>query len=45
MEMLEKTKLSVSDIGYDVGYENLSYFHRIFKKKYGVSPKEYRVQY
>lgn len=24
--LLEKTKLSVSDIGYDVGYENLSYF-------------------
>ena len=43
--LLEKTKLSVSDIGYDVGYENLSYFHRIFKKRYGVSPKEYRTQY
>lgn len=39
----ERTKLSVSDIGLDIGYENLSYFHRIFKKRYGVSPKEYRM--
>ena len=27
----------------DVGYENLSYFHRIFKTRFGMSPREYRV--
>ncbi|MDO5518713.1 MAG: AraC family transcriptional regulator [Clostridium sp.] len=25
-----------------VGYENLTYFYKIFKGKYGYTPKEYR---
>jgi len=41
--LLNNTKIPVSDIGYAVGYDNLSYFYRIFKNKYGVSPKQYRV--
>lgn len=40
--LLNNTKLTVADIGLTVGYDNLSYFHRIFKEKYGVSPKQYR---
>ncbi|MDD7738513.1 MAG: AraC family transcriptional regulator [Fusicatenibacter sp.] len=40
--LLEHTKLSVADIGERVGYENLSYFHRIFKERFGISPKQYR---
>ncbi len=40
--LLRTTKLSIADIGNMVGYDNLSYFHRIFKEKYGVSPKTYR---
>lgn len=40
--LLATTRLSVADIGLAVGYDNLSYFHRIFRDKYGVSPKEYR---
>lgn len=40
--LLSSTKLSVSDIGLAVGYDNISYFHRIFRDKYGVSPKDYR---
>lgn len=39
---LETTDLSVAEIGQRVGYENLSYFHRIFRTRYGVSPAEYR---
>lgn len=41
--LLKTTDMSVSDIGNAVGYDNLSYFHRIFKAKYLVSPKKYRV--
>lgn len=41
--LLNNTKLTVADIGLSVGYDNLSYFHRIFREKYGVSPKQYRV--
>lgn len=40
--LLTNTNLPVHDIGHTVGYENLSYFHRIFKDKYGISPRQYR---
>ncbi|MCR5754253.1 MAG: AraC family transcriptional regulator [Acetatifactor sp.] len=40
--LLTYTSMSVADIGTAVGYENLSYFHRIFRSKYGMSPKKYR---
>jgi AraC-like DNA-binding protein len=40
--LLTTTKLTVADISYAVGYDNLSYFHRIFKKRFHASPKEYR---
>lgn len=41
-ELLSKTSLSISDIINAVGYDNTSYFYRIFRNKFGISPKEYR---
>lgn len=35
---------SVSSIIENVGYSNSTYFFRIFKERFGVSPKEYRKQ-
>ena len=40
--LLKTTGIKVSDVGQSVGYENLSYFHRIFKARFGVSPFQYR---
>ena len=40
--MLENSDTRVEEIGRLVGYENLSYFHRIFRERYGCSPKHYR---
>lgn len=40
--LLGDSKLSVEEIIHAVGYENQSYFHREFKKKYGCSPGRYR---
>jgi len=40
--LLRSTDMPVSDVGNAVGYDNLSYFHRIFKAQYGLSPKKYR---
>ncbi len=40
--LLVDTDRSVADIIVAVGYENTSYFHRIFKEKYGISPAAYR---
>ena len=39
---LKHTSLHVDEIGEAVGYSNLSYFHRIFQEKYGLTPKKYR---
>ena len=41
--LLTNTRQKVSDIALSVGYENISYFHRIFAKRFGCSPKKYRV--
>ena len=40
--LLRNTDRNVSDIAVAVGYENVSYFHRIFAEAYGKSPKHYR---
>ena len=40
--LLEHTRQRVSDIALAVGYENVSYFHRLFQKRFGLSPKKYR---
>ena len=36
------TELAVEDIIAAVGYDNNSYFHRIFKERYSMTPKKYR---
>ena len=38
----KNTSLSVGDIIRSVGYENESYFHREFKKRYGTTPLSLR---
>jgi len=43
LELLRTTEKSVNDIMSKVGYGNQSYFFRMFKKQYGVTPKEYRL--
>lgn len=40
--LLKTTRISIGNIIYMVGYENTSYFYRIFTEKYGMSPKTYR---
>lgn len=32
----------VEEIIQEIGYENSSYFHRLFKERYGLTPKQYR---
>ena len=44
VELLTHTKLTVSDIIVAVGYDNTSYFHRVFKEKYQMTPRQFRVQ-
>jgi AraC-like DNA-binding protein len=42
--MLVAGGLSISEIAYQLGFENPPYFSRLFKKVVGVSPKEYTNQ-
>ena len=35
---------SVSEIAYALGFENLSYFSRLFKKEVGISPNTFKKQ-
>lgn len=32
----------ISDVASDHGFDNESYFFRLFKKKYGITPLKYR---
>ena len=40
--LLRNTGRRVDAIALSVGYENISYFHRLFAARFGCSPKKYR---
>jgi NAD(P)H-dependent FMN reductase/AraC-like DNA-binding protein len=42
--LLADTEESVTSICFSVGYRDLSHFERIFKKRFGVCPSEYRAR-
>lgn len=39
---LQNTEESVTQIALKCGFENLSYFNRLFRRKFGVTPGQYR---
>lgn len=41
--LLRNTGRNVDEIANAVGYENLSYFHRLFSARFGQSPRQYRL--
>ena len=41
-ELLSDTKTPISQVASEVGYDNYSYFTKIFKEKTGYSPGDYR---
>lgn len=43
--MLLDTQESIANISFNCGYNNLSNFNRIFKRKKGCSPSEFRDKY
>ena len=40
--LLLTTSCQITEVASRVGISNLSYFNRIFKKKFAMTPKEYR---
>lgn len=43
--LLVSSDSSILDIASEVGFENLSYFNRTFKKRFEMTPREYRKKY
>ena len=43
-EYLVKTAKTIGEISDMVGYEDEKYFSKVFKKRMGMSPAEYRKQ-
>ena len=41
-QFLDNTDYSISEIVYEVGFTNPSYFTKRFKQQFGVSPKDYK---
>lgn len=44
-ELLRKNVLTVSEVCYQSGFNNRSYFYREFKKVYNLTPKNYQLKY
>ncbi|WP_239255690.1 AraC family transcriptional regulator [Listeria ilorinensis] len=44
-EFLVNTNVPIEQIALKVGYENPSYFYKVFRRNLGLSPAEYREQY
>ena len=43
--LLESTDATINDIAYHIGYNNLTFFYKLFKKQVGMTPLEYRTKY
>ncbi|MBQ8587903.1 MAG: AraC family transcriptional regulator [Clostridia bacterium] len=43
--LLLHTNTPILDICFNCGFQSVSYFYKVFKDKYGISPKEFRRQY
>ena len=44
-QMLETTELSVEAVAGQVGYEDASFFGRLFRRKVGLTPAQYRKRF
>ncbi|QES88238.1 helix-turn-helix domain-containing protein [Rhizosphaericola mali] len=42
-ELIREKKFSIAEIGYELGFSNLSHFARLFKKYHGITPKKYSL--
>ncbi len=44
IELFEQGNTSILDVSLSTGFHNLSYFHKVFKRKYHMTPKEFLRQ-
>ncbi|WP_422082041.1 helix-turn-helix domain-containing protein [Ulvibacterium sp.] len=41
-DYIRNTDMSISEVVYTIGFSSRSYFSKIFKRKYGISPSEFQ---
>lgn len=44
VQLLEERRMTITQVAYEVGFNDLTYFARCFRKQYHVSPSEYAAQ-
>lgn len=44
VELLKQSDLAISDIAYQAGFSDVGYFGKCFRKKYGMSPRDFKKQ-
>ena len=44
-KMLESEFKSIHEVGFAIGYQDLTFFRRLFKRYSGISPQEYRQRF
>ena len=43
-DLMKNSDLNISQIVYTIGFTSRSYFSKIFKEKFGISPNEFKKQ-
>jgi len=43
-QLLRNSNKNITEITYDSGYDSLSHFSSLFRKQYGMTPREYRAE-
>ena len=43
--MLETTQLTIDAVANQVGYEDASFFGKLFRRKVGLTPTQYRKRF
>jgi len=43
IELIKSTNYSIVEIIEQIGYQNPTYFYKIFKEKFGMTPREYKL--
>ncbi len=41
-DLIRSTDMNISEVVYSIGFSSRSYFSKIFKEKYGISPNEFK---
>ncbi|MBI4026286.1 MAG: AraC family transcriptional regulator [Verrucomicrobia bacterium] len=44
LDLLQHTSLPIKEIGLQVGIPDVNYLSRLFRQRFGVSPRQYRAK-